>query len=357
MKSVHNVNMREIARLSGVAPSTVSRVLNKRAGIIPIASETRERVMEAVNKLGYRPNVHAKRLFSQKSSIIGMVVPPSNRLTGGIDNKNALHVDVLQAETLSGAVDAARRRNYHIMVIVADDAFLREKDYLNLFRSRNIDGLLIWGICLDENYVEELAQEQNSFILLNTHQGGKNYNRICVNNYGGSATICRHLLQLNHQRIAYIGGMKTSTIGLEREEGFLDVLKAENRFNPRLFIRGDYSLESGEFACQTLLKRDPTLTAIGCANDRMALGAIEAIKKHGLRVPEDISITGADACFPFSHPRLTSFCPPLIQVGLKGAEALIDHLENREVQENNNPWIDLLLEPEFVPGESTGFCK
>jgi DNA-binding LacI/PurR family transcriptional regulator len=347
------VNMREIARLSGVAPSTVSRVLSKKPGVISIASDTRQRVIDAVNKLGYQPNIHAKRLFSQKSQVLGMVVPPFSRLMGSNSVGFPPHVDTLLAETMNGAIEVATRYGYYIMVAVADDKFIKRKDYLNLFRSRSVDGLLIWGICLDEYYIEELEQEQKHFVLLNTYHKDKCFNRVYVNNEGGSVQLCRHLLGLGHKTIGYIAGSKISTIGLERRAGFVNELQKAGVYREDLVVEGDYSIESGRKACEQLLAREPHLTAIGCGNDSMALGVIETLSAKGLRVPEDISVTGADASFPYSFPRLTSFRPPLFEVGLKATEALINRLENKEENEEQGAWVDICLETEQVIGNST----
>lgn len=348
--------MREIARLSGVAPSTVSRVLNKRSGAIPIATETRERVMEAANKLGYRPNVHAKRLFSQKSSVLGMVVPPFNRLSGGVVGSSIgmpPHVDTLLAETMNGAIEVATARGYYLMVVLADDKFIQRKDYLNLFRSRSLDGMLIWGICMDEHYIEELDAEQESFVLLNTYHRNRSFNRVYVDNEGGSRKICQHLLDLGHTVIGYIAGSRESTIGLERYGGFVSELDDAGVYRQDLVAWGDYSFESGKQACAQLLAHEPNITAIACGNDSMALGAIETLFSQGIRVPEDISVTGADASFPYSYPRLTSFRPPMFEVGVKATEVLIDRLEGTQQKSENGTWVDICLETEQVTGNST----
>ena len=346
------VTIRDIARLSGVAPSTVSRVLNNRYEDIAVTAKTKARIMGAANEFGYLPNVHAQRLFAKKSFVLGMVIPTFDRLAGKNGSVYS-HVDTLLNETINGVVEAAGARGYHTLMILADEKFISQKDYLNLFRNRSVDGMLVWGICMDERYIEELEIQKKSFVLLNTYHKDKKYNKVYVDNYVGSSQLCRHLLELGHKNIGYIMGSKKSTIGLDRYDGFVDVLKEAGVFREDLVAWGDYSFESGQQACKQIIEHDPDVTAIGCGNDNMALGAIEVLIEKGFRVPEDISVTGADASFPFGSPRLTSIRPPLFEVGKAAAEALIDQLESKSKKEDKNELIDVCFEPKLVIGNST----
>ena len=119
-------------------------------------------------------------------------------------------------------------------------------------------------------------------------------------------------------------------------------------------MRGDYYAESGKRACIKLLKRDPNITAIGCANDVMAFGVLDALDNRGVKVPEDISVTGADASFSSFFPRLTSFRPPFYELGQQGAELLINSLENPKDTSDPISKTEIVLEAMQYPGHSMG---
>lgn len=350
LKHDKHVNIRDIAKEAGVSPSTVSRVLNGRSSNVPIAEKTKQRVEAVAKLLGYQPNIHAKRLFSKKSNVIGMLVPPMDKTVGdGFGFPE--HVDTCVTEAQNGILDVLRRRGYHLMINVADEKFIQDKVYLDLFRSRSVDGLLIWGICLADEYTRELLETQRAFVLMNSHQQAQS-NSCIVDNCDASAKLARHLLDLGHKRIAYIKGWDTSTVGIERFTGFQGVMEQAGLFDDTLVFQGDYSVESGRIACREILRHNSDITAIACANDCMAIGVIDALEQAGVDVPGDISVTGADASFPYYRPSLTSFKPPYYDIGMQSAQWLVDYLDT---ENNKDKSLELkkVFSPRMVYGNTT----
>lgn len=348
------VNIREIARLSGVSTMTVSRVLGD-SGQSLVSLPTRQRVLSVAERLKYQPNMHARRIFSKKSRVLGLVLPSAARRP----NANIHSPDSTIEATVAGAVEATRERGYYIMTVVADERFLRDRDYLKLLRSRCVDGLLIWGICYDEMYVRELAGETNAVILINTHLGDKSFPRIYSDNAGGSRAVANHLLELGHRNVGYISGSTRSSIGVDRRRGFTDAFASAAGTQVH-HIEGDFSFESGRNGALRLLDAHPSITAIACGNDLAALGVMETLDQKGLNVPGEISVAGADALYPYLKPRLTTFSTPLFDIGFQSAKALIDILEDDSPDKpasTSRPNIDLQLKVELVIGGTTARPK
>ncbi|MFA9476687.1 LacI family DNA-binding transcriptional regulator [Phycisphaerales bacterium AB-hyl4] len=319
-------SIREIARRAGVSPSTVSRVVNKRVTTVPIAENTRKKVLEACRRLNYQPNIHATRLFAGRSNSIAFVVPQD---TVGFS-------DVNLGKTLSALSVSAAAAGQEILLLTVDDRFLRSRKHISLFRSRSIDGMLIWGATPQhEAFIGELAQQGNwPVVIVNGSSAGKGLPRLLVDNRAGGAMMAEHLCSLKHQRIAFLSGPATVMASTARLEGFK---AACERFGvePEV-VEGDFTLESGRALAEQLLSRPKPPTAIAGVNDSVALGVMEAADALGIRVPEALSVTGGDDVFPYYRPALTTFHAPMEELGRDGVRLLLEWIEgNRSTREDS----------------------
>jgi len=319
--STKHPSIREIASLASVSPSTVSRILSGRPGGVPVTEQTRARVLKVCRDLRYEPNIHARRLFSRRSGVIAFVAPPYQDMAPDWYSEPSL------GESLAGAVTAANEQGVDVLLLSADSAFVSAKKYLTLFRSRSVDGMLIWGVRLSETYVVEMKREGLAFVLVNNHTGDPSMPSVVPDQRGASAAVARRLLTLGHRRMAYITDPVDASVYIDRREGFLaECLAAGARVDVR---EGDCHYESGLRIGRELLSRPAgeRPTAVASLNDLMAMGVIEAAASLGLKTPQDVSVTGGDGTYPYYRPRLTTFRMPMLDLGRRGAEMLLRLVE------------------------------
>ncbi len=344
------MNIRKIADAAGVSTATVSRVLNAQQGTRTAVSEkTRRRVLDTCTRLRYEPNTHAKRIFARKSWVLGVIMPAF-----GPHQVEAQRFDVNEGNTIAGIMHSCRQMSYNTLLLIADNAFISRREYLRVLRSRMVDGLLIWGACLDEDYIEDLKEETSDFLLVYTHGGHQDVNFVQSDHKAEGKLMCEHLLELGHRRIGFICGPETSTVALERAEGFSSALRAGGVYDSRLIVKGGFAEEDGWRKAQLLIERNSSITAIGCVNDESAMGAFRAMRSRGLRVGKDISIIGADAEYDHQIIRLTTVDPHMFKVGQLSARRLVEHLDAEKRDPDTTPErITITIPPLLVPGETT----
>lgn len=308
-------NIRMVAELAGVSVATVSRALQK-----PdlVSSKTRGKVLAAVKQAGYKPNLMAVQFRSRKSRNLVVLVPTVANL--------------FFARVISGMQEAARKKNYSILLCNTLGNPELEESYARMVRNFQADGLIQLRahnpFSAEDFDVDVTPPMVNACEVLD--------DAICptvsLDNRGAARAMTEHLVRLGHRRIGMIKGPQRSPLTRDRLAGYRDALKtAAIAFDEHLLCPGDFTLQSGRKAAGTLINRDDPPTAIFCENDEMAIGAIQRIKQGGLRVPEDISVTGFDdiAFASFSDPPLTTIAQPAEEFGSTAVSLLIDLLEGR----------------------------
>ncbi|MHB1157768.1 MAG: LacI family DNA-binding transcriptional regulator [Phycisphaerales bacterium] len=343
-------SIRKIADRAGVSTSTVSRILNGcHGGNAAFSQVTRGRILEVCKQLNYAPNIHAKRLFSKRSNVIAVVVPPRSDHLPQRRNVPAINF----SKVLSGIEDVFEARNQDLLLLSATQDFVESAKYLKLFRSRSIDGMLIWGAGLSEHYPTELLRQGWPFILVDSHLQDLSIPHVTGDNYGASAAIARHLLDLGHRRIAYIAGPEFVSTAVERRAGF-EAQCALAAVHPRIW-QGTFNYEEGHEIGRRILAEDNRPTAVAAINDTVALGVLQAARDRGLRVPVDLSVTGADGAYPEFQPKLTTFEAPMYEMGREAAELLLQRIHQKpEADTEPLTSLDLRLKTQLVVGDTTG---
>ncbi len=326
----------DVARESKVSVFTVSAVVNKKAHV---RKKLRERVEAAIRKLNYRPNLLARSLAEQKTHTIGMVVP---------DIGNPFFPMVVR-----GAEDAAQKRGYNLLLCNSDDTQVREESALELLLSKRVDGILLTkAICELSPSINQMIQEMKVPIVLVMRTYPKiSKDAIISDDYKGAYEAVSHLARAGRQRIGLIGGPLKVSNGKARFEGFHDALK-DNKlpFDSALVIEGDYRIESGYRAGNSLLSHRPD--GVYVANYLMTVGFLKAAEEMGLRCPEDFGLVSFDD-YPWLgifRPRLTTVELPKYQLGFEAAELLLDRIAGK-----TGPSVLRMLLPELRVRESCGF--
>ena len=315
-RSHHTI--RDIARLAGVSRSTVSLALNDSPRI---NQETKKHVMAVIEEVGYRPNHAARNLASRTSRTILVILPEMDRAFS----------DGYFSESLSGILDAAASHDYHLLVQSATRLFKRSNRPLELFRQHTIDAVLSVGNLGSDQYLKELAANGCPLMLVNSSLPG------IASVAGGAADAgyraVAHLHSLGHTRIAHISGNADSWAISQRTVGYHKAAKElDLDFEDALVVRGNGTVRSGAEAMKQLLARDEMPSAVFCATDILALGAIQAITEAGLQVPEDIAVFGGDDANAarFVVPQLSTIQPAMYTIGEAACEHMIRHLETAE---------------------------
>ena len=323
----------QVAERAGVSLSTVSRVLNGKASVNKVL---KERVEKAVKELNYRPNSVARSLANNRTDSVGVLVPELNAPFFG---------DLMQA-----VESTLRAADKHVIISVGRNCLETEKDAVEFLISRNCDALIMHAEALSDEYLLELNQSKLPVALVNRQVEGLPEACTSLDNEKGGYLATRHLLELGHKDIAYISGPTDKCDASLRLEGHRRALsEAGLPINPQLIFNGDYSEEDGKIGLLELMARDVPFTALVCANDWMASGAISCARDLGMSLPHDLSVVGFDDVV-FAHhvfPRLTTVINPIAEM----AEMSAKYILNKVYGQSNN--VQQYFEPSLIVREST----
>lgn len=321
-------NIVDVALRARVSIATVSRVVNK--SLHKVNRETRERVLAAISELDYRPNALAKGLLMKKTMTIGIIIP---------DISNPYY-----AEIVRGIQDVADREGYAVTLHNTDrrqEGIIR---CIYLLREKAADGIIFSGGIIDgRETLSALKELREKVVVIGRHD--VDFPALLVDNLGGTTQAVRHLIDVGHSRIGYIGGPDGSTTALDRLTGFREAVTGSGlSYAPRLVKKGAWNPESGYLLGTQLLKAGRRPTAIVAANDQMAFGAVKAAKELGLMIPEDLAVVGFDN-IPLSsyfNPPLTTVEIPMHGLG-EAAMGVLLHLISKEPVERTRMFKTTLL--------------
>jgi LacI family transcriptional regulator len=329
--------LEEIARLSRVSRSTVSRVVNDDPHV---SDATRARVMAEVRRLRYRPHAAARSLAAGCTRIIGLLVP------GGIETAFSDPIFPILTHAMASTCHA---RDYSVMLWLTEpDDELRM--IAQILGNGLQDGLIVSTIHLSDEIAAALMAAALPFVLIGQHSREIGAHYVDVENYQGAQEITNHLLRMGYQNVAHISGPLDTTCAQHRQYGFLAAMRAHGRpVDPRLILEGDFTEASGYKAMLDLLPAGPD--AVFAANDLMALGALSALQEAGLRVPEDVAVVGFDdlPVAAAAHPPLTTVRQPTDRMAVAAIEMLIDVIEHPDTLQHR-----VVLPTELVIRESCG---
>jgi LacI family transcriptional regulator len=315
-KKRRGVTIMDVARASGVSYATVSRVLS---GYEFVRESTRNRVMKAVEHLGYVANLQARSLAGGRSQIIGLLVP-------NLDNS---YVGTI----MRGIDQELERANYDLVLYTSHRHPGHESFYVSAIANGLTEGLLLVAPLVPTTYLEALREQNFPYVLIDQADTTENSSVVEATNWQGAYEATRYLSQLGHTRIAFITGALAVRSAVDRLRGYKAALAdCDIPVRKDLVIEGDYQQQTGYEAAKSLLQSlDPPPTAIFASNDLSAFGAMDAARECGLRIPDDISIIGFDDIPQASlvYPKLTTVRQPLEQMGQVAVKILLEQIEDR----------------------------
>ncbi|MBZ0286121.1 MAG: LacI family transcriptional regulator [Anaerolineae bacterium] len=313
-----SLTLEKIAELAGVSPATVSRVVNNYPHIRP---EVRERVQQIITQTGFQPNVIARSLASDRSGIIGLVIPNSPRM---------VFTDPYFASLITGITQATNRSGLTLSLFLFHSKEEETRTIQSILTTGLLDGVIITADRKEDSFLPRFAERGLPFVLIGRPERHMQINYVDSDNVAGGYMAAEHLLKLGRRRVATIGSDQ-NTAGDDRYTGYRNALETyQFTVDPDLVAFGDFSMESGYSAMKTLLPQHPD--GVFVASDTMALGALRAIREAGLRVPDDISVVGFDD-LPHAlqaDPPLTTIQHPIEQSGRLAVELLSTLLNEKD---------------------------
>jgi DNA-binding LacI/PurR family transcriptional regulator len=307
----------EVARLATVSTATVSRVVNGSPNVRPA---TREAVLDAIEQLRYTPNRAARTLVTRRTDTIALVVSES---------ETRVFSDPFFPSIVRGVSTALAQTELQLLLLMARDD--REHAKVERYvRQGHVDGVILMSLHGDDPLPKTLPRLGVPTVLVGRPRRDERLPWVDADNRGGARAATAHLLADGRKNVATITGPLDMTVGVDRFEGYRDAVReAGGRVRHRLVVNGDFGKESGARAMRELTARAPDLDAVFVANDPMAMGALEALRSLGRRVPEDVAVIGFDdiADAAFTAPPLTTVRQPLEEMTKALAKLLLRRIE------------------------------
>lgn len=311
--------IRDVAKLAGVAPITVSRVINN-DGYISV--ETRQKVEAAVKALDYIPNSLGPSLRSKRTQTLALVLS---------DITNPFWTTVAR-----GVEDAANKRGYHIIIGNTDESPEKQEEYLLFLLKKQVDGFLF--VPASYNASDILQKRRVPFVVLDRRFPSSEVDVVRCDSFGGAYGLTEHLIKLGHRQIAIITGRQDHATACDRVDGYLKAFAEADINASQQVYWGEFTQDAGYENTQKVLETHPRPTAIFAANNFIAIGVMRALRDAGLRVPEDISVVAFDD-LPAAitiDPFFTVAAQPAYEMGQMATELLLSRLagdSSRDYQE------------------------
>ncbi|MBO8170584.1 MAG: catabolite control protein A [Bacillaceae bacterium] len=318
------VTIYDVAREAGVSMATVSRVVNGNPNVKPA---TRKKVLDVIEKLGYRPNAVARGLASKRTTTVGVVIPDIS--------------SPLFAELARGIDDIANMYKYNIILGDSDQNVEKEISLINTLLEKQVDGMVFMGGAITPEHTRTFTTSSVPIVLAGTRDPEGKLPSVNIDHFQGAYDATTRLINGGHQKVAMITGpLENPLRGRERYEGYLQALKDAGITPREEWIRsGEFRYESGLELAQYFLDLDEDLrpTAIFAGSDALGIGAIHAVQDRGLSVPDDIEVMGFDniRLAEMVRPRLTTVVQPIYDIGAVAMRLLTKLMNGEDVEQDD----------------------
>lgn len=324
------VSIFDVAKKSGLSVVTVSRVLN---GAESVREKNRQKVLDAIKELDYRPNAAARSLASGKTGIIGLVV-------------TTLHDSFFDA-VVKELNEVLAMHGYFLAISISRGIASDEEHYL--FQEDRVDGMILLSPIGEDNYIVQLKRRGIPYVLIDNQEPENDTFSVTIDNFKGGFAAANHLLELGHTSIAHLCGHEMFRSTRERRSGFEQALQHKG-ITPFEIVQGDFEIDFGYDTCKRWLKEGKLPTAVFTGDDNIALGVINALLEAGVSIPDEVAIVGYDDHYIGAQlrPHLTTLRQPADKIALAAAELLLRRMSGK-MKRGSSTRID----PELIIREST----
>ena len=338
MSNKKRTTIKDIANVLNISPAAVSKAMHDDSRI---STKTKEAVKRVAKELNYQPNHLASALRKGKSNLVGVIVPRTN--------SNFFSSVVEQME------DVLNKAGYNIIITQSNESFEKECKNIDTLLFTQVDGIIasMANETVDLSYYEKIKSKGIPLILFDRGENDLNVDYIGINDYDSSHMIVEHLIAKGCKRIAHIGGYRRTRIFNNRIRGYIDAIKKNNLpFEDCLLVESDLTLEDGRRKMLELLKLKDRPDAIYIASDYAALGALQVLNEHKIKVPEDIKLVGFGN-EPFTSlvtPTITSIDQHSAQIGKLAAQTFLERIKNASTEQVLNK---IILDAELIVRDSS----
>ncbi|WP_062354935.1 catabolite control protein A [Bacillus kwashiorkori] len=316
-----NITIYDVAREANVSMATVSRVVNGNPNVKPA---TRKKVLEVIDRLGYRPNAVARGLASKRTTTVGVIIP---------DISNTFF-----AELARGIEDIATMYNYNIILSNSDQNEDKELHLLNTMLGKQVDGIVFMSGNITEKLREELEKSPAPIVLAGAIEETGKIPSVNIDYEQASYDVVKYFIDKGHQNIAFVVGPLNEPINQHKKlVGYKRALEeARIEFNDEFVIEGDYTYDSGLEVAERILELENSPTAIWVNSDEMAVGVIHGLQDKGYLIPDDFEVISSDntRLALMVRPQLSSVVQPLYDIGAVSMRLLTKYMNKEEVTEN-----------------------
>lgn len=328
-------SIKDVAREAGVSIATVSRVLND---IDVVNEDTKKKVLDAIKLLGYRPNIVARSLKTQRTKTIGILIP---------DISSQFYPEIVR-----GAEDVANIYDYNVILCNSDFDVMKEKEYLRVLKEKMVDGVIYMSSSLNEEILDLINELDLKTILVETSDKEGALPSVTIDNVSAAYEGTKYLIEKGLKEFAFIG-VKEDTMNAwgERYLGFEKAIKEANlKVEDDLVYFKNLKVKTGYEAIEKFVESNKKFDSIICASDEIAIGAINALRENGINVPEDVSVIGFNnnAVSSYFHPRITTISQPSYDMGSVAMRMLIKLLNKKELEQGH-----YVLDYELIKRDST----
>ncbi len=315
------LTIKDVAKLAGVDPSTVSRVI---ADNPRISAETKEKVLKVMDELDFYPNATARSLANRSTKTIGVIMPHAT---------DQVFTNPFFTEILRGIGVSALKRGYYVLFSTGSTSDEEYKATSRLVNEKRVDGLILLTSRLGDRTIDSLRKKRFPFVVVGKPSNTADVNWVDNDNQEAGFLATEYLIKLGHERIGFIGGEFTYVFMGERFKGYKKALDSYGiKFHKELLSLGEFVEEGGYRAAEKLICQKNRPTAIVVADDIMAFGAMRAIKEQGLAIPEDVSVIGFNdtPLASYVDPPLSSMEIFVYDLGYNASETLINQLQETD---------------------------
>jgi DNA-binding LacI/PurR family transcriptional regulator len=335
-----NATIRDVAKLAGVSVATVSRILNDKPDV---SEETRQKVLDVIDELGYARSTQWKQITSGKTKVISLHYPYKL----AISNQISLHF-------ITGVTTACEERGYSLHLVTQS---LDENSLLDFYRTNQSDGVILMEIRMDDWRVNLLRQRHLPFVMIGRCKNNDGLNYVDFDFESAVTVAVDHLVNLGHQNIGFISVVPDPehnhySPSVRAFEGY-EKVSAQYSI-PELYVQANSGMENVKFATLNLIKQHPEITALVSVFDTAVAGILSAVKSLGLRIPEDVSVVGLadEHGAELTSPSLTALQFPALSMGYEAARIMINELEKSTKSSKQ-----ILFSPKLVIRFSTGLVR
>ena len=328
----------EVSKLAGVSLATVSRVMNKNARV---SEKTKQKVLDAMEELGYRPNSIAQSLASNRANSVGILV-------------SELHGPFF-GQMMAGIEAEFRSAGKHVIITTGHSEEDKEKDGIEFLISRNCDAIIAHVEAVSDEYLINLSKGKTPIYLMSRYVEELKDKCISLDNELGGYLATKTIIEHGHKNIAYIAGPQFKADASNRLQGHRRALEEHDIvFNEDLFYIGDFKETGGSDGLKHFIDNKFTFSALICANDEMASGAMKYAREHGYHLPEDLSVIGFDNVIfaNYLYPTLTTVDNPVARMGKMAAKLVL-----KNIYQQKNLDINLIFEPSIIIRDSLSPTK